>query len=148
MVKTYRLNGCKNGERSVRDKEMLCFLFDATLHKASPAGCSFIFSWLLSSHMVKCCKERPTVIKMHRTEWLFTVVRGLISILSWRCPLWRDRVNFHREQRNFFHLTELEVRTTFMFWRRYKISVKNPATNWSVWCNFGGLMEDGAATLP
>jgi hypothetical protein len=28
-------------------------------------------------------------------------------------------VNFHREQRNLFHLTELEVLTTFMFRRRY-----------------------------
>ena len=59
--------------------------------------------------------------------------------------LWAE---FHREQRNFFHLTELEVRTTFMFRRRYKRWVKNPATNWSVWYKFVKLMGDGVATLP
>ena len=34
MLKTYRLYGCNVGERSVRNKEMLCF-FDTTLHEAS-----------------------------------------------------------------------------------------------------------------
>ena len=36
-----------------------CF-FDTTEHKASPAGSSFILSGLFSSHMAKCCKERPS----------------------------------------------------------------------------------------
>jgi hypothetical protein len=40
---TYRFNGCRDGEVSVRNKEMLCF-FDTTLHKASSAGSSFILS--------------------------------------------------------------------------------------------------------
>jgi hypothetical protein len=40
---TYRFNGCKDGERSVRNKEMFCF-FDTTLHKASPACSSFVLS--------------------------------------------------------------------------------------------------------
>jgi hypothetical protein len=38
---------------------MFCF-FDTTLHKASPACSSFVLSWLLSSHMVKCCNEKPS----------------------------------------------------------------------------------------
>jgi hypothetical protein len=41
--KPYRVNGCKDGERSVRSKEMLCF-FDTTQHKASPASSSLILS--------------------------------------------------------------------------------------------------------
>ena len=34
MVKTYRFKSCKDGERAVCNKEILCF-FDTTLHKAS-----------------------------------------------------------------------------------------------------------------
>ena len=41
MVKTYRFNGCKDGKRSGRKKEMLCF-FDSTLQKASLAGSSLV----------------------------------------------------------------------------------------------------------
>jgi hypothetical protein len=58
MVKTFWFNGCKDGERSVSDNAMLCF-FGSPLHKARPAGSSFILSSLLLSHMVRCCKEWP-----------------------------------------------------------------------------------------
>ena len=78
------------------------------------------------------------------SEWGRKFLEEIIS--SW--PQYRDRVKFHREQRNFLHLTELENRTTFMFWRRYKRSVKNPATNLSVWYNYVKLMGDNTATLP
>ena len=37
----HRFNGCKDRERSVCNKEMLCF-FDTTRHKASAAGSSFV----------------------------------------------------------------------------------------------------------
>ena len=37
MVKTCRFNGCKEGDRSAHNKEMLCF-FDTTLQKASSAA--------------------------------------------------------------------------------------------------------------
>jgi hypothetical protein len=66
-------------------------------------------------------------------------------ISSW--PQYRERVNFHRENKGISVVTELEVQTVFMFWRMYKRSVKNPATNWSIWYNFVKLRGDNTATL-
>lgn len=65
---------------------------------------------------------------------------------SW--PRYGDRVGFIERTKGFFHFTELENRTTFMFWRRYERSVKIPATNWSVRYNFVKLMRDNTAILP
>jgi hypothetical protein len=42
--------GCKDGERSARNKEMLCF-FDTTTHKASHAVSSFtLFGFFSQSY--------------------------------------------------------------------------------------------------
>ena len=48
---------------------------------------------------------------------------------------------FSWRQRKSFPLTEPEVRTKFMFLRKCKRSVKNPATNWSVCHNLGSSRE-------
>ena len=49
IVKTYRFNGCKIGENSVSNEEMLR-LFDTRLHKASPAVASFILSIIFQAY--------------------------------------------------------------------------------------------------
>jgi hypothetical protein len=53
---TYRFNGCKDGERSSRNKEMMCF-FDTTLQKAGSAGSIFCLILII---VQSCCKERPS----------------------------------------------------------------------------------------
>lgn len=49
-------HGCKDGERSAHDKEMLSFFWHHT-HQVMQGLEYYLLSWLLSNHMVKSCKE-------------------------------------------------------------------------------------------
>ena len=78
MIKTYRFNVCKDGERSDRNKEMLCF-FKTTLQKASSAGsCPVVWSSAAKKDLVKLqlaqnrathfalnCNQRADINTMH-----------------------------------------------------------------------------------
>jgi hypothetical protein len=66
-----------------RSKHLVCFV-DTSLHKASPAGSSFILSGLLSSHVVSWPRTE-------RHGLLFIVIRGLISILCSQSLLAKSR---------------------------------------------------------
>ena len=103
MVKTYRVNGCKDGERSIHNKEMLCF-FDAILQKASPAS-PLVLSYLdycpamcpsdtkkdlvklrlaqdRAAHLALHCNQRANINTMHASlSWLRVEERLTASFL-------------------------------------------------------------------
>ena len=103
MVKTYRFNGCKDGERSVHNKEMFCF-FDTTLHKASPLVlsyldyCPVIWSSVAKKDLVKLqlaqnraarfalnCNQRADINTMRaRLSWLRVEERLTASLLIYK----------------------------------------------------------------
>ena len=101
MVKAHRFNGCKDGERSVCDKEMFCF-FDTTLHKESPAGSSLsyldyspvIWSSSAKKYLVKLqlaqnraarlalhCNQRANINTMHSSLYCLKVEERLTASL-------------------------------------------------------------------
>ena len=101
MVKTYRFNGCKDGERYVCTKEMLCF-FDTTLDKVLQAlvlshlfYCPVIWSSAAKKDLVKLqlalnratrralhCNQRANINTMHaRCSWLRVEERLTESLL-------------------------------------------------------------------
>ena len=61
MVKTYTCNGCKDGERSSCNKEMLCF-FGTTIQKASSAGSSCLL--LIICLVVWSSAARKDLVKL------------------------------------------------------------------------------------
>ena len=92
MVKTYRFNGCKDGERSSRNKEMLCF-FDSTLQKIQQAlvlsnldYCSVGWSSAERKDLVKLqlAQNRAACLALHCKQMAdINTMHASLSTKSW-----------------------------------------------------------------
>ena len=81
MVKTYTFNGCKDGERSGCNKEMLCF-FDTTVQKKQVLQ-ALVLSKLDYCTVVWSRVARKDLVKLQLAQnraarFALNVIRGLI----------------------------------------------------------------------